>query len=210
MRGTCKSVVLACLFLIYPFLVYQGAKNGLTWLAPAVFSAIHLKKALAARRARVRIYNLLIAVTFLLGSFYLQTLSAKLMPVLIQLMLMYVFGRTLRNFNGPPFIERFVRLEYPEFPPGVADYCRQLTILWTGFFAFNALMGSALALWGSDLWWALYNGAIIYILIAALMIGEYVYRPFRFPDLFIPDPKSTIKTMITNGPKVWLDTNRAE
>jgi len=130
---------------------------------------------------------------------------AGVMPMLIQLMLMYFFGRTLLKNKGPSFIESFVRLEFPEFPPGVSEYCRQLTLLWTGFFAFNAVMCVALAIWGTNFWWTLYNGVFIYLMIGVLMIGEYIYRHFRFPDLGIPDPQSTIKTMIVNGRKIWMD-----
>ena len=200
-----KSIVATCLFLTYPYLVYRGIESGMVWLAPAVFSGIYLLQAFAVRNVKTRIYKALIAIALLLGAYYLQTITAKVMPVLIQLMLMYFFGRTLLKNKGPSFIESFVRLEFPEFPPGVSEYCRQLTLLWTGFFAFNAVMCVALAIWGTNFWWTLYNGVFIYLMIGVLMIGEYIYRHFRFPDLGIPDPQSTIKTMIVNGRKIWMD-----
>ena len=205
MLAIAKSIIVTCLFLAYPYLVYRGIDSGRVWLAPAIFSGIYLLQAFFAPRVTIKIYKASVAVGLLLGAYYLQTLTAKMMPVLIQLMLMFFFGRTLLKGKGPSLIESFVRLEFPEFPPGVSDYCRQLTILWTGFFAFNAIMCVALALWGSDFWWTLFNGVVIYLMIALLMIGEYVYRHFRFPDLWIPDPKSTIRTMIVNGRKIWLD-----
>jgi len=200
-----KSIIATSLFLSYPYLVYRGIESGMVWLAPAIFSGIYLLQAFAVRNVKTRIYKALIAIALLLGAYYLQTITAKVLPVLIQLMLMVFFGRTLLAGKGPSFIERFVRLEFPEFPPGVSDYCRQLTMLWTGFFAFNAGMCVVLAIWGTDLWWTLYNGVFIYVMIGVLMIGEYIYRHFRFPDLGIPDPQSTIKTMIVNGRKIWLD-----
>ncbi|WP_305909405.1 hypothetical protein Q9L42_005650 [Methylomarinum sp. Ch1-1] len=205
MLGIVKGVVVTSLFLAYPYLVYRGIESGMVWLAPSIFSALYLLQAFAARNARIKLYKASIAIALLLGAYYLQTLTAKVLPVLIQLMLMYFFGRTLLKGKGPSFIESFVRLEFPQFPPGVSEYCRQLTWLWTAFFAFNALMCVALAVWGSDFWWTLYNGVFIYLMIGLLMIGEYVYRHFRFPDLGIPDPQSTIRTMIVNGRKIWLD-----
>jgi len=63
----------------------------------------------------------------------------------------------------------------------------------------------ALANWGTDFWWMLYNSVFIYLMIGLLMIGEYIYRHFRFPELAIPNPQSTIKTMIMNGRKIWMD-----
>ena len=205
MIGIVKSIIATALFLIYPYLVYRGIESGMVWLAPAIFSGIFLLQAYASRNMKTRIYKALIAVALLLGAYYLQTITAKVLPVLIQLMLMYFFGRTLLPGKGPSFIESFVRLEFPEFPPGVSEYCRQLTVLWTGFFAFNAGMCVILAIWGADLWWTLYNGVFIYVMIGVLTIGEYIYRHFRFPDLGIPDPQSTIKTMIVNGRKIWMD-----
>ncbi len=200
-----KSVVMTLLFLSYPYLIYRGIESGMVWLAPALFAGIYLKQALQARRASIKLYKATLAIALLLGAYYLQTLTAKVLPVLIQLMLMYFFGRTLLKNRGPSFIERFVRLEFPEFPPGVSEYCRQLTWMWTLFFAFNVITCTALAVLGHDYGWAIFNGIIIYMMIGVLMIGEYIYRHFRFPDLGIPDPKSTIKTMIVNGRKVWQD-----
>ncbi|MGR9044841.1 MAG: hypothetical protein ACU83N_06070 [Gammaproteobacteria bacterium] len=205
MIGIIKGVIVTSLFLAYPYLVYRGIESGKVWLAPAIFSGIYLFQAFAARPVRIKVYKALVAILLLLGAYYLQTITAKILPVLIQLLLMYFFGRTLLKGKGPSFIESFVRLEFPEFPPGVSEYCRQLTFLWTGFFAFNVVMCTGLAFLGSDFWWTLYNGVFIYLMIGMLMIGEYIYRHFRFPGLGIPDPKSTIRTMIVNGRKIWLD-----
>ena len=205
MPGIVKGIVATCLFLVYPYLVYRGINSGMVWLAPAIFSGIYLLQAFAARNVKMKIYKALIAIALLLGAYYLQTITAKMLPILIQLMLMYFFGRTLLKGKGPSFIESFVRLEFPAFQPGISEYCRQLTILWTGFFAVNAIMCVVLANWGSDFWWMLYNGVFIYLMIGVLVIGEYIYRHFRFPGLGIPDPLSTIKTMIMNGRKIWMD-----
>ncbi len=205
MLGVIKSIFFTLLFMSYPYLIYRGIESGMVWVAPAFFSGIYLMQSFATRNVKIKLYKAFVSIALLLGAYYLQTITAKVLPVLIQLMLMCFFGRTLLKGKGPSFIESFVRLEFPDFPPGVSEYCRQLTVLWTGFFAFNALMCVALALWGNDAWWALYNGVFIYLMIGLLMIGEYIYRHFRFPDLGIPDPGSTIKTMIVNGRKIWMD-----
>ncbi len=205
MVGIIKSIFVTCLFMIYPYLVYKGIESGMVWIAPAIFSGIFLMQSFAARRVKIKIYKALLAIGLLLGAYYLQTVTAKILPVLIQLMLMYFFGRTLLKGKGPPFIESFVRLEFSEIPPQLLRYCRQLTILWTGFFAFNVMMCIVLAVFSNDKWWALYNGVFIYLMIGLLTLGEYIYRHFRFPELDIPDPKSTIKNMFVNGRKIWMD-----
>ena len=198
-----QGAAITLVFLAYPFLVYLGIERGFVWLAPAIFSAVFLYQGYRAKTAGTRIRKGLLGILLLVGAVYLQTFTAKVMPVLIQLLLLVFFGRTL--WQGPPLIESFVRLQFSDIPKELLDYCQQLTWLWTGFFAFNAVVCTALAVWGSDRWWALYNGLIIYLLIGLLTAGEYVYRHFRFPGLDIPDPKSTIKSMFVNGRKVWQD-----
>ncbi len=205
MLGIIKSIIITSLFMLYPYLVYRGIESGISWVAPAFFSAIFMFQAAAARKRLVKVYKLLIAIGLLAGAYYLQTVTAKVLPVMIQLMLMYFFGRTLLKDKGPPFIESFVRLDFTDIPPEIIQYARQLTVLWTGVFAFNALMCTALAIFANDKWWALYNGVFIYLMIGVLTTGEYIYRHFRFPDLDIPDAKSSIKNMFINGRKIWLD-----
>ncbi len=205
MLSAIKGIVFTSLFLVYPYLIYRGIESGMVWVAPAIFSGIFLMQALATRNLKVKLFKAVVSISLLLGAYYLQTITAKVLPVLIQLMLMCFFGRTLLKGKGPSFIESFVRLEYPDFVPGISEYCRQLTIIWTGFFAMNAIVCVLLAIWGTDFFWTIYNGIVIYVMIGLLTIAEYIYRHFRFPGLMIPDPKSTLKTMITNGRKIWLD-----
>jgi len=205
-----KGLVFACLFMVYPYLVYKGMESGLNWLSPVAFSGFFLYQALVSPIPGTRIRNTLFALLLLLGAFYLQTTTAKLLPVFVQIMLMILFGRTLLKDKGPALIDRIVRLQFPESPPAVSVYCRQLTLLWTVFFAGNALLITVLAIWGSGFWWALYNGVMIYVLMGILAIGEYIYRRNHFADLSvlhqgIPDLKATLKAMIINGRKVYQD-----
>jgi uncharacterized membrane protein len=203
--GALKGIFFTALFLVYPYLIYWGMESGMVWVAPAFFSGIFLLQAFRAANLKIKLYKAFVSIGLLLGCYYLQTITAKVLPVLIQLMLMYFFGRTLLKGKGPSFIESFVLLEFPQSPPSMSVYFRQLTILWTSFFAFNAVMCVVLAVWGNDKWWALFNGVFVYLMIGVLTVGEYIYRHFRFPGLGIPSPQSTIKTMIVNGRKIWMD-----
>lgn len=200
-----RGIIGSAFFLGYPYLVYQGMEKGVVWFAPSIILGVYLYQGIKTQNTRSRIYKFAIAGVLLAGTIFFQSLTAKLLPFFIQLMLMHFFGHTL--FNGPPLIERFVRMEFPELPPGIAQYCRQLTWLWTGFFAFNAIMCLILAFWAPDSWWAIYNGVLIFVLTALLMVGEYIWRHFKFPDLDIPSPKSSAKNMIVNGRKIWLDVH---
>ncbi|ESS73479.1 putative intracellular septation protein A [Methyloglobulus morosus KoM1] len=205
-----KGILLGGLFLSYPFLIYKGMESGLNWLVPVIFSGIFLYRAWHSQELSARIENGLFAIALLAGTIYMQTITAKILPVFVQLMLMVFFGRTLFKDKGPPLIERIVRLQFPETPTTLNRYCWQLTLVWTAFFAVNALVCGALAIWGSSFWWVLYNGVVIYAIMVVLVIGEYVYRRIRFADLSvlhqgIPDPKATVKAMIINGRKVFLE-----
>jgi uncharacterized membrane protein len=201
----------ACLFLLYPYLVYKGMASGMGWLPPVIFSGVCAYRAWNSQKLTSRLLNAILAITFLLGAFYAQGITAKIAPVFVQLMLMYFFGYALLDSKQPTFIEKVVRLQFPESPPAISQYCRRLTQIWTAFFASNALLCALLAVWGSDYWWALYNGVGIYLLIGLLTLGEYVYRRIHFADLSIlhqgiPDPKATLKAMFINGRKIYLDT----
>jgi uncharacterized membrane protein len=198
-----RSGIVTAFFLLYPYLVFRGIQEGIVWFAPLVIASIFFYQGLREERIAPRVKKLFMALALVVGIIFFQSITAKLLPTLIQLILMYFFYKTL--IHGPPLIERFVRLEFSELPAGVIEYCRQLTIVWTGFFGFNALICSSLALWGQASWWAVYSGIIIFLLTGVLMIGEYIFRHFKFPDMEIPDLKTSARNMVVNARQIWQD-----
>jgi uncharacterized membrane protein len=198
-----RKLITTSFVLLYPYLVYRGMQAGWVWLAPAIVATILMAQALHSNHASARYKKMALALLLVFGMIFFQAFTAKLIPTLIQLALMHFFGKTL--VKGPTLIERLVRLEFSDIPPEILQYCRQLTWLWTGFFAFNAFMCSALALWGQSGWWAFYTGVMIFALTGLLMVGEYIYRHYRFPALEIPDIKATVRNMIINSRQIWLD-----
>ncbi len=203
MLSSLRKGVVSSLVLLYPYLVYRGIQSGVVWLGPSVLATILFVQAVKENQPKSRYVKLACSILLILGMVFFQNVTAKLLPTLIQLYLMYFFYKTLEK--GPPLIERFVRLEFEELPDGVQKYCRQLTLLWTGFFGFNALMCSALAIWGAPEWWAIYTGVLIFVLTGLLMLGEYIFRHFRFPNMEIPDFKSSARNMLSYSRKIWLD-----
>ena len=202
-----QAVLKTLVALLYPYLVYKGIQAGVVWFAPLMIISFYLYQAFHSTDTKVRLGKASIAAMLLIGVIFFQAATAKLLPVAIQLMLMHFFGKTLLKSHAPSLIERFVRLEFPEFPPGVAEYCRLLTIIWTGFFAFNVVVCSLLALYAPAAWWAIYTGVGLFVLTGLLMVGEYIYRHFRFPELEIPDVKSSIKSMAINCRSIWQDVH---
>ena len=178
-------------------------QQGDVWIAPSIIIGFYFYQAINSIDNKERIIKFLLASTLLLGLIYFQALTAKLMPIIVQLILLNFFGKTLFKRYSPSLVERFVRLEFADLPNGIAEYCRKLTIMWTSFFAFNIVVCILLALYAPTSWWAIFTGVGMFAGTAVLMIGEYICRPFLFPDLEIPDMKSSVKNIVVNGRKVW-------
>ncbi len=107
------------------------------------------------------------------------TAAFALPPILINLALALVFARTLLP-GREPMIGRFARLERGALEPDLVVYTRRLTWIWVAFFVAMALVSAALALAGAHRAWAWFTGAGNYIGVAALFLGEYVYRRRRY------------------------------
>lgn len=117
-----------------------------------------------------------LAALLLAGSTALLNMSLplKLYPVLVNVVLLVVFGLSL--VRGPSVIERIARLQEPHLDARGLAYTRRVTQVWCGFFLFNGGLALATALWASEQVWALYNGLIAYLLIGTLMGGEWLLR----------------------------------
>ncbi|HIG65804.1 MAG TPA: hypothetical protein EYQ43_09710 [Methyloprofundus sp.] len=210
MKTVLRIIISIMVFLLYPYLVYRGVQEGVVWFAPAAIASVYFYQAVNARNRKIRIQKLAIVLMLFVGAIYFQDTVAKLVPIIIQLSLMLFFGKTLLPNKGPSLVERFASLEFPVMPPVLMRYCRHLTVIWTGFFAFNVLACLYLALFAPVQWWAIYTGVLIFVLTALIMIAEYIWRFFMFrridlPSAQIPGIKETAKMMIINGRKIWLD-----
>lgn len=102
-----------------------------------------------------------------------------LVPVLVNLGLLATFAASLRA-GKVPMVERFARLREPELPKGGVVYCRAVTKVWIGFFAVNAAISGALALWAPFAWWTLWCGALAYGCIGLVFAIEIAVRRRRF------------------------------
>ncbi|WP_395061833.1 hypothetical protein [Paraburkholderia silvatlantica] len=98
----------------------------------------------------------------------------RLYPSLVNLGLLVAFGATLAK--GPSMVEKFARLTYPDPPAHIVRYTRRVTQLWCVFFTLNSMFSA----WTAFAWparaWSLYNGMLAYVIIGALLAGEFVWR----------------------------------
>jgi uncharacterized membrane protein len=93
----------------------------------------------------------------------------------------FFFHRTLRR-GAEPLITRVARTEHPDMPIEMARYTRALTRTWSLCFVllFLAAMLSAPVLTLDS--WSRWVHGLGYLVPAALFLGEYVYRHYRFRE----------------------------
>jgi len=165
--------------LAYPFAVYFSlGKVAVAWLALPL-ALLWLLKALTDK-ALSRILPFGMAIFLLaLGLFDRlsevdTTLALRFYPVLVNALLF--FGFTSSLISGMPLIERLARLRHGDLPAEGVRYTRRVTQVWSVFFAVNGSIAAGLALYGSLASWTFYNGLISYLLIGALLLGEWLVR----------------------------------
>ena len=99
-----------------------------------------------------------------------------------QLVLAFIFGRTLRK-GREPLVTQFARAFHGEMPPEVARYTRGVTIAWTIFFI--ALFAASCTLYGMGRLheWSLLANIVSPLLVGTMFIVEYIVRHRMLPDL---------------------------
>jgi uncharacterized membrane protein len=198
-----KAIAVAVLLLSYPFLSAYLAQRGFASLELLVFAALTAWRGVNSKTLALRTASLLLAALLLTGAYFANTYFIWLIPSFAYLWLTALFGHTL--WQPPSLLERMVRLQFPEFVPGIAEYLRELTWVWTLFFAANVVICALLPFLAGQQVWAIYTGVVTYVLMGLLGTGEWFYRHRRFPNLDIPPPMETFKFFAMNGHKVFKD-----
>nr|WP_052405685.1 hypothetical protein [Paraburkholderia heleia] len=134
--------------------------------------------ALAATLRKLTPVDWAVAVTLNVASVAIVITNSerlvRLYPSLVNLGLLAAFGATLAK--GPSMVEKFARLTYPDPPAHIVRYTRRITQLWCVFFALNSVFSAWTALAWPARTWSLYNGMLAYVIIGALLAGEFVWR----------------------------------
>ena len=113
-------------------------------------------------------------VLALVATVFNQAMPLKLYPALVNLVMLMVFGLSLRF--PPTVVERLARLQQPDLPAAGVRYTRRVTQVWCAFFILNGSLATVTAVWASDQVWVLYNGFLAYVMIAVLFAGEWLVR----------------------------------
>ncbi len=107
-------------------------------------------------------------VYFLKGSVWFRLYPAVVVGIALAL-----FARSLAR---TPLIEVFAVRMGDRLDERGRLVCRQLTRLWTGFLAVHLLVTCATVFMPLNVW-ALYNGAVSYVLLGALFAFSWTRRP---------------------------------
>jgi len=188
LRTTLAGLLTGVLAVSFPVLVFVGLRQwnarvvGLALLAVVVGSTLFRLRRVAAAPLRAQLKALLpmpLAIALLAGLAAWRDDRAwlLLLPVGINALLLAGFSASLWT---TPMIERFARLQHTDLSPEEVLWCRLVTRVWCALFVFNGSVACALAVAAPLSWWTVYNGAIAYVLIGALLLGEIVARRIRF------------------------------
>lgn len=180
MRVPVLKMFTGLVLLAWPFLVWFGlAHNGLQWLLPALAAVLLLRLRQARDNAgplrfvmqSVALAGLVLCVSSaLLGTHQLLLYW----PVVVNGVMLAVFGSSL--FTAMPLVERLARLQHPDLSPAGVRYTRRVTQIWCAFFILNGTIALLTALSGNMPLWSAWNGMVAYLLIGALMAGEWLVR----------------------------------
>lgn len=183
--GVVVAVIRTVAVIAYPVAIWLGVSRleprtlGLLLLA-LVLPNLVVRVAAAPPERRWVVLRVPLTVVGLvgLGAALAEPRFFLALPVLINLSLLAHFAGSLR---GPvSMVEHFARMQEPDLPEGGPAYCRAVTVAWCWFFAANAAVSAALALFAPVLWWALYTGLVAYILVGLGFAVEFVARRRRF------------------------------
>jgi hypothetical protein len=194
------------LLLAYPLLALAGALLHRQWLslaALALLLGLLLWPALRERRPVAWLLWLgLLAAMAWLAARGLAALVLDGVPLLLNLLLAWIFGRTLRA-GRQPLVAQFVEAieGTPRLAmPGIAAYARRLTAFWSALLTAQALWlgvllccqvpGGLLVRLGVASPWpvpqAWVQGYVhlgVYLLLAVVFVLEYLFRRWHLRHL---------------------------
>ena len=169
-------VLFVVLLAFYPFIIYFGIK-----VLPASFFGIALAVLLLLRfgftqpgERATAVPALLLLLAYAVAATAVG--SARMLmyyPVIVNFLMCALFAGSLRHEE--PLLLRLVRARGMRMSVHAPRYLTRLTAVWAGFFAINGFV----ALWTTTQpmeLWTVYNGILAYLLIAALIGGEWVFR----------------------------------
>lgn len=169
-----RKIGLVAMTLCYPVVVYVGLQYWPPRIVALFLIAMLVLRLATGRQAGARAMALAAGAVALVVFASGDAMPLKLYPVFINALMLALFGWSL--WHPPTVVERIARLREPDLPPAGVAYTRKVTVAWCVFFCCNGAMALLTALFADDATWALYNGAIAYVLIGTMFGGEWLVR----------------------------------
>jgi uncharacterized membrane protein len=171
------------------------------WLALASLAFLLLCVGIAELRWRAWLSFICACVALWLlvrtgGARFLLYLPSILVPA----GLAWFFGRSLRA-GRRPLIAIIAVAAQPALPDYLVAYAGKLTVMWTAIFALLTISDLCLALLAPHAWWSLMANFVNYLLIGAVLVGEYLFRRLRFRDHQHPGFREYLKIVARANPR---------
>ncbi|MCI0510232.1 putative membrane protein [Chromohalobacter marismortui] len=170
-RSTLFSLLLGLLALGWPLAVHALLPRLGAW--PLLMALVALAWWRLPAERRVWGWGLLIAGVAVLAAGHAE-LGVRAWPVLLNAAMLTAFAYSLAR--PPSAIERLARRREPGLGPRGVRYTRRVTQAWCVFFALNGSIALWTALYADLATWTLYNGGIVYALLAMMLGGEWGIR----------------------------------
>ncbi|WP_386693544.1 hypothetical protein [Lonepinella sp. MS14435] len=172
------NLLLTLVSISYPLLWLWQHKHGqinILFFFPALFALLWGARAIYERQP-MRYFSLLMMLLFVGITAFRRLDTLYWYPVLINVFLLIIFASSL--WQKQTVVERLARLKTPDLPTKAISYTRKVTILWCAVFSLNIGLCTAFITYQRFDLWAIYSGVISYILMAVVMIGEWLVRQF--------------------------------
>ena len=173
----------------------------LEWLALVTLSAVPLANGLLQCRLQSWLWLLgLAAAAAFVTSHSGGALALYLPSVALPVLLAWLFGRSLAA-GRTPLVVLIARVADRQLPDYLVAYSRRLTQMWLMIFVIIGMVDAALILSGRRELWSLVANFGNYVLIAAIVLIEYLYRRWRFGDYAHPGFVEYLRVLVRASPR---------
>ncbi|TGD72674.1 hypothetical protein E4634_14225 [Mangrovimicrobium sediminis] len=175
------AVLAVAVAIGYPLLVYLGSASlSVSSLALLLLGLALARLVLSGDWRRPRQYPLPLALALLcaVAIYWDSPVALQYYPVIMNLAVAALFAWSLTGSES--LIEQLAGrfTDMSKKPPQVRVYQKRLTAVWALLLCANAAVAAYTACCMSPAAWALYNSLVAYLLMAAFMAGEWVFRQF--------------------------------
>lgn len=174
------------LLLIYPLLAHLAVlrhSSGIACLALQLLAIAMLLPALRRRSPAALGAAVIGAVA--LGALWWGgevDVALYLPPLLFQAAILWLFATSLLA-GRTALVTQIATASWVTLPPELAPYTRRVTLAWSVLLAVQLAITLTLQFAGLREAWSLFTNFVSYGLLAAMLVGEYLYRRWRFPHL---------------------------